>query len=173
MLIAFRTVKLAMKRWQMNETNLMPLFCCAFISTYYCLALQWFLFHNESDAVLKFNRMSFYITRTLLGVQYQLVTRSLHHNVGVIGTQCNTTIFIIKTINVDIDVLHGSNRSCRHQACKKTYTRRLAVNLYIDHFMGWELILQSHCNIINSTEYLVCCSLNIVIHYLEVVFISL
>ena len=77
-----------------NATNLVPLFYYAFISTYYCLALQWTLFHNERDAVLKFTRMSFYVTRTLLGVPYKLVTRSLHHIIGVIGTQSNVTILL-------------------------------------------------------------------------------
>jgi hypothetical protein len=91
-LFAFRTVKFAMKRWRMNETNRVSLFCTAFIYTYYCFALQWFLFHDERDAVLKFNRMSFYVTRTLFWVPYKLVKRSLHHITGVIGTQSNITI---------------------------------------------------------------------------------
>jgi len=38
--------------------------------------------------------MSFYVTRTLLGVQYKLVTRSLHHIIGVIGAQSNVTILL-------------------------------------------------------------------------------
>jgi hypothetical protein len=114
-----------------NATNLVPLFYYAFISTYYCLALQWILFHNERYAVLKFNRMSFYVTRTLLGVQYKLVNAFTAPHFRCNRNTVQHKYFIIKTINfVVIKVLHAPNRSCHYQACKNIYKEASCKSLH-------------------------------------------
>lgn len=68
-----------------------------------------------SVMLLKFSGICVYVTRTLFGLPYKLVTRSQDHVISVIENRVQHN-FITKTNFVVVRVVHAATRTCRHQA---------------------------------------------------------